>query len=67
MNGKPLSVIISDDIRDRIKQGILKHNDLLPSEKELCLKYGVSRVTVQKAFDILGSEYLIRSVPGKGH
>ena len=67
MNGKPLSVIISDDIRDRIKQGVLKHNDLLPSEKELCQKYGVSRVTVQKAFDILANEYLIRSVPGKGH
>ena len=63
MNGKPLSVIISDDIRDRIKQGILKHNDLLPSENELCQRYGVSRVTVQKAFDILSNEYLIRSVP----
>ncbi len=67
MNGKPASVVISDDIRDKINQGILKHNDLLPSEKELCVKYGVSRVTAQKAFDILENEFLIRSVPGKGH
>ncbi len=67
MNSKPASVVISDDIRDKIKQGILKHNDPLPSEKELCQRYGVSRVTVQKALDILDNEYLIHSVPGKGH
>ena len=35
MNGKPASVVIADDIRDKINQGILKHNDLLPSEKEI--------------------------------
>ena len=44
-----------------IDQGVLQARDRLPSEKELQERFGVSRVTVRKAVDVLIEEgYVVR-------
>lgn len=49
----PLWRVIRDDLRARIKAGILKPGDKLPSTRELADQYETSPVTVRKAVDIL--------------
>lgn len=49
----PLWRVVRDDLRARIKAGILKPGDKLPSTRELADQYETSPVTVRKAVDIL--------------
>lgn len=49
----PLYDQIESNIRDLITQGVLKEGDTIPSEWELARIYGVSRLTVRRALDIL--------------
>jgi GntR family transcriptional regulator len=44
----------------------LAPGDILPSERQLCLDYGVSRITVRKAIEKTVADGLLVSVPGKG-
>jgi GntR family transcriptional regulator len=53
-------------LRDRILGGELKPGCKLPTEYELGLEYGVSRITIRRALDILGEEHLISKHQGKG-
>lgn len=45
--------IIKNKIEEKIKEGVYKANDKIPSESELCQMYGSSRITVRKALDEL--------------
>jgi GntR family transcriptional regulator len=62
----PLHTQLGDAIRGRIKRRELLPNDRLPSERELCEQYKISRITVRKALNTLIQEGLILSVSGKG-
>lgn len=44
----------------------LKPGDILPSERQLCLDYAVSRITVRKAIGQLVTEGLLATARGKG-
>lgn len=59
-------VMISNDIRKKIIDGIYQANDQLPFERELCETYEVSKMTVKKALDILVTEGLIIKRRGSG-
>ncbi len=57
---------IKEGIETDIEAGIYRDGDKLPSERELCLQYGVSRIPVRKALELLEAQGRIRSSQGKG-
>lgn len=54
------------DIIESIQNGEYKENDLLPSEKQLAEQYGVSRITTNKAMNLLAKQGVIHRIQGKG-
>lgn len=54
-------------LRRRIREGEFQPGDALPSERQLVEDYGVSRITVVKALDILDQEGLIERQHGRGN
>ncbi len=54
-------------LRSRIREGEFQPGDALPSERQLVEDYGVSRITVVKALDILEKEGLIERQHGRGN
>lgn len=57
---------IADDIRNQILSGKYNINAQLPLEKEMCVTYNVSRITVKKAVDELVGEGLVIKRRGSG-
>lgn len=57
---------ITNQLKDAIITGELAAGEALPSIRGLAASLGVSVITTKKAYEILESEKLIRSVPGKG-
>lgn len=53
-------------LREQILNGTLKEGDVLPSERELALRFDVSRVPVREALKILEYLGVVRHVRGKG-
>lgn len=66
MKGKPLYERIYLEILEDIRSGKYKAGERLPSEKELCEIYHVSRITGKKAMDMLAEEDIIIRMPGRG-
>ena len=62
----PYYMQIKAGIEADIEAGIYRDGDKLPSERELCLQYGVSRIPVRKALELLEMQGRIRSSQGKG-
>jgi len=57
---------IANDIRNKIVKQDIKANEQLAFEKDLCVKYNASKMTVKKALDILVNEGLIIKRRGSG-
>ncbi|MET7640894.1 GntR family transcriptional regulator [Streptomyces sp. NPDC005438] len=57
----PRYQLIYDDLVERVRSGQLAPGAQLPSESDLARQYGVSRMTVRQALDLLDSDrYVIR-------
>ena len=59
-------ILISSDIRKKILEGVYQANQQIPFEKDLCVEYDASKMTVKKALDMLVSEGLIIKRRGSG-
>lgn len=56
----------ADILKKEIKEGKYKPGEYIPSERELCEKYKLSRTTVRRAISQLIDEELLFSIPGTG-
>lgn len=65
-NRLPLYYQLYDIIVDKIESGIYNENDKLPSERELCEEYDISRATVRRAMVELEKNDYIYKKQGKG-
>jgi len=61
-----MSDVLYGDLLNEIKSGQLGQNERLPSEKEFCERFGVSRPIVREALERLRKEGLIQSRQGAG-
>jgi GntR family transcriptional regulator/GntR family frlABCD operon transcriptional regulator len=53
-------------LRKHISDGVYREGDLLPSENELCVLYGMTRPTVRQSLSSLANDGYIRKHQGKG-
>lgn len=63
---KPLYLQVKECLEERIRTLVYPKGGKLPSEKELCDEFGVSRITIRQALDLLETMGLTSSVHGKG-
>lgn len=61
-----LHSMIFNDLKREIYDGIWKPGDKLPSERELCERFGVSKITVRSALQQLEAIDLVRTYQGRG-
>ncbi|MFD7918445.1 GntR family transcriptional regulator [Streptomyces sp. NPDC059740] len=57
---------IADNLRSRITDGEFGPGDMLPSGRDLCVQWGVSRATVVKAMDVLRHDGIVTAQQGSG-
>jgi GntR family transcriptional regulator len=62
----PLHIQLAGSLRNQMARKELHPHSRLPSERELCEQYGISRITVRKALSTLVQEGLVYSTIGKG-
>ena len=62
----PLYVQLKEHLLSQITDGLLQAGEALPSERQLCQEYMLSRTTVRQALRELGREGVINIVPGRG-
>lgn len=62
----PLYDQLAGDIREKIRTKVYAPGDQIPTEKVLCEKYGISRITVRRALDELVNDGYLERRQGKG-
>lgn len=63
----PLYLLLQRHIRDAVRRGELRPRDVLPSEREIADRLGLSRVTVRKALRGLAESGVIVQKHGSGN
>lgn len=63
---QPIYKLIKEDILRQIEEKIYRPNQCLPSERDLSLRYGTTRMTVRHALNDLEAEGVVYRLQGKG-
>ncbi len=66
-NATPIYQQIYNTIKTAIENGSLKDNEKIPSVRKLCSDLGVSKTTVETAYNLLRAEGYIINYPQKGY
>ena len=66
LSDKPIYEQITSQIKEMIMKGELKPGDAMPSMRKLAQDLHVSLITTQRAYDDLGRDGFIVTVPAKG-
>lgn len=61
-----LSSRVAETVRERIERGEIAPMTRLPSERELSTAFGVSRVAIREAIQMLQAQGYVEILPGKG-
>ncbi len=62
----PLYRKLKKSLNDQMEMGFFKPGQLIPSERTLCLQYGISRITVRRCISELIYEGILYRKQGKG-
>lgn len=65
-SGTPIYVQLENLVRDKLERGDWTPGMMLPSERDLCETFGISRMTVRQAISNLVSQGLLTRTQGKG-
>lgn len=65
-SSKPLYIQVKESLKNDIKSKKYPAGSKLPSEKALCDKFAVSRITIRQALEMLENQGLIYTAHGKG-
>ncbi len=63
---EPAYVQLANILRRQIADGVFRPGDQLPSESQLCTRYGISPMTVRRTINLLAEEGLISTAQGRG-
>ncbi len=63
---EPAYVQLANILRRQIAEGVFRPGDQLPSESQLCTRYGISPMTVRRTINLLAEEGLISTAQGRG-
>lgn len=66
IRAKSLTHRLVDDLSARIRQGVLRPGDRVPTEPELVREFGVSRTVVREAMQRLQAAGLVETQHGVG-
>ncbi len=62
----PLYRQIAEILRDRIQSGVFEPGSRIPTEHELCDRFGVSRISIRQALAELANDHLLEKRQGSG-
>ncbi len=63
---EPAYAQLANILRSQIARGDLRPGDQLPSEAQLCRRYGISPMTVRRSINLLADQGVINTAQGKG-
>ncbi|TCT13126.1 GntR family transcriptional regulator [Natranaerovirga pectinivora] len=64
--GEPIYLAVKKELKNRIKIGVYKSGEQIPSERELSELFNISRMTARQAVNELVNEGLIKREKGRG-
>lgn len=63
---EPAYVQLANILRSQIANGYFRPGDQLPSESQLCRRYGISPMTVRRSINLLADQGVVSTAQGRG-
>jgi DNA-binding GntR family transcriptional regulator len=63
---EPAYLQLANILRRQIAEGVFRPGDQLPSEAQLCRRYGISPMTVRRSINLLADQGVVSTAQGRG-